>query len=47
MEWHIIFKYLTQVLNVVFGNVKADEVVSVTSPPDGVVPGDVNSGFGV
>ena len=48
MEWHSIFKYLTQLLVVVSGNVKAEEVESVTSPPDDVMPpGNVNSGFGV
>lgn len=31
----------------VSGIVKAEVVVSLTSPPDDVVPGDVNSGFGV
>ena len=46
MEWHIIFKYLTQLLVAVSGNVKTEEVVSVTSPPDDVMPGD-DSGFGV
>ena len=31
----------------VSGIVKAEVVVSLTSPPDDVVPEDVNSGFGV
>ena len=47
MEWHIILTYLTQLLVVLSGIVKAEKGISVTSPPDDVVPGDVNGGFGV